>query len=745
MGKYVYLFELDSVRKTDEEIVKAQQTLYDEIVCNGNIVVMTYNQIVDSRGFFCLLENKEYYDSIIKLFKNGRIKVSQYGDIRTLSQYLIDSIDRESGFIYSALPVKNNQKRLLAMIRRSLIYSDLSEIHGYAVNDYSTEEEEEKLRDIFIELIKSKDNKDNTQKSELSVEDMREILNNLYWMLSYVLELSRMHEIYLPPKDEKEFHSLKLYNYIKIVLGLPISNELWNLELWNGAKSVIENLENYNKDSKKKNDRSEYLLNLKKKYKSQSGAIFSIECYKLAESIINQCYNYACEMSICNSSKHYDSEELLNGTSEKPSFQADFLLRLQEDWKDGDPMSKRFLTEETNEFKNFEVESISRMINTAARLMEYPIGTNYEELSEVYKYEYNFKKNQNENKHRIRAGIHKKLLMLVVYAVIIVVFSGIIDYLLGLIIDPFVTNPLLASFVTLFLMLPTEFISSWLQKRNPRIISLSESIGSIFVLIKDRLRTLRTYTVLHINTYNRNIQKKEQISKSSPIEFVKTLELKRYIDLRNECAKTNSSLFLDSDIYSLYNVNDDSVVKMILRNEEIFNRKYGIIYQSNYNKLLVDPVENEGECIPYERMTPASGHDGVVIVAKHQDKYILLNQFRHALRQKQYSFPRGFAESSNPKDDVIREIKEELHAKIIGEPRELGKIAPDSGLQTTRANVYCVDIDSYNTNEGHEGIINSIEISSDDFEQWIKDNKIDDGYTLGAYMLLKTKPRVAVG
>ena len=72
MSKYVYLFELDSVRKTDEEIVKAQQTLYDEIVVNGNTVVMTYNQVVDSRGFFCLLDNREYYDNIIELFKKGK-------------------------------------------------------------------------------------------------------------------------------------------------------------------------------------------------------------------------------------------------------------------------------------------------------------------------------------------------------------------------------------------------------------------------------------------------------------------------------------------------------------------------------------------------------------------------------------------------------------------------------------------------------------------------------------------------
>lgn len=31
MSKYVYLFELDSVRKTDEEIIAGQAALYDEM------------------------------------------------------------------------------------------------------------------------------------------------------------------------------------------------------------------------------------------------------------------------------------------------------------------------------------------------------------------------------------------------------------------------------------------------------------------------------------------------------------------------------------------------------------------------------------------------------------------------------------------------------------------------------------------------------------------------------------------
>ena len=55
MRKYVYLFELDSVRKTNAEIIAGQRALYDEIVKNGNIVVLTYNQLIDSRAFFSLL------------------------------------------------------------------------------------------------------------------------------------------------------------------------------------------------------------------------------------------------------------------------------------------------------------------------------------------------------------------------------------------------------------------------------------------------------------------------------------------------------------------------------------------------------------------------------------------------------------------------------------------------------------------------------------------------------------------
>ena len=165
MREYVYLFELDSVRKTDEEIIAGQKALYSEIVNNGNIVVLTYNQLVDSRGFFSLLKDSEYQKYFIRLFENGAIRISQYGDIRSLSQYLINSVESEKQFIYSALPVKSSQRRLLSLIKRSLLYSDLSEIFEYSTG---TNRSEKELIELFEELVddetKSPENSEGTQK-----------------------------------------------------------------------------------------------------------------------------------------------------------------------------------------------------------------------------------------------------------------------------------------------------------------------------------------------------------------------------------------------------------------------------------------------------------------------------------------------------------------------------------------------------------------------------------------------------
>ena len=45
MNKSVYLYELDSVRNSKEEIQYAQEQMFREIILNGNQVILTMNSI----------------------------------------------------------------------------------------------------------------------------------------------------------------------------------------------------------------------------------------------------------------------------------------------------------------------------------------------------------------------------------------------------------------------------------------------------------------------------------------------------------------------------------------------------------------------------------------------------------------------------------------------------------------------------------------------------------------------------
>lgn len=52
MRRFVYLFELDSVRNSKKEIQKGQQALFEEIVKKGNTVVLSFKPIDGLRSFF---------------------------------------------------------------------------------------------------------------------------------------------------------------------------------------------------------------------------------------------------------------------------------------------------------------------------------------------------------------------------------------------------------------------------------------------------------------------------------------------------------------------------------------------------------------------------------------------------------------------------------------------------------------------------------------------------------------------
>ena len=743
MGKNVYLFELDSVRNTDQEIMIGQTALYNEIVSYGHTVVMTFNQFVDSRGFFSLLSDKNYYDNIISLFESGGLKISQYGGIRSLAQYLIYACDYDRTFIFAGWPLKSTQKRLIALIKRSLTFSDLSEIGLYIDGKRNSSE----LKDLFVENVDGK-----IENTALKEDIIKDILIKLKCLLQLVLRISPMESIYMPPRNESEYkNKYEFKNLIKIVTGFN-SDDL--PERWTKAVKILDEIHAANPEE---NTRSAY----QKRLKELSGSDGKIDkmVYQYAEAIVDLCYNYANEISICNISKHYNVDDILNGNNEHNTFKDDFFARLNILWDLGD-YDNRFLLDENNKFekyvpsKNFPDFSIAaqidRYIKDGQRGMHSEYISGYEDKLEAER------KNRKKCifktlcKH-LKLTICVLMVTYLIYFILNSMYDFVSKFALANVQSCFAKNLLEAIiFPTLFLTI-TEGVTVLISKKFSRFKPLSkllENISTIFNISRKIGKRRNTYT----NPCMNNSQYQERASTSAEVDYSITRSLRKYKIYRQN--NQDSILFSQSDGYKLVDVNDPNVIKALIRLEELYNYHFGIVYRSKYNILCVDPVipkekdkkakrgQKGPNYTPYERIIPAAGN-GAVIVPIYKGKFVLLKQYRHATRKVQWAFPRGHSKLNEISEEIaVRELEEELNISrtSIKSTVYIGEIAPDSGLTSSKVSVYYSEISDYSRNTGHEGIIDIKDFTEEEFENLIQNKNNDDfndGFTLAAYVLYK--------
>lgn len=205
------------------------------------------------------------------------------------------------------------------------------------------------------------------------------------------------------------------------------------------------------------------------------------------------------------------------------------------------------------------------------------------------------------------------------------------------------------------------------------------------------------------------------------------IEWELYKELQGE----RPELFAESMHISI--VTDRDCVDKFVRET---GEKVGVLYRSAYHCLIVDLVQNaDGMLHTYERLIPTVRSGAVVAVTIQDGRFVLLKQYRHAIRESQYCFPRGFGEEGlSPEENVKKELQEELKATVT-ESIFLGEVVADSGVLGNRVSAFACQVKDVQERYGYEGIEKVVFLSPKQLRKWISEGKITDGFTLSAYSL----------
>lgn len=461
MNKLVYLHELDSVRKSKEEILRGQQAMYEEIVLNGNTVVLTFNQFADSKTFLCGLNDKKQGEHIVELFKRGCLKLSNYKDtyrgeeIRTASQYMQNAIKKniekdgsDSAFIFSGISIDINEKELLKAMHTAL----------------------ETCNPSYMDVVKDDDN----------VERIKAIKK----YITILLNLSIEERANNPIKDVSEIRSFIEFMH-------RAYNSLEKQGLYMDAVRRLKDVETKMNESNI-NSRSPWLLELEKN-ENENCEDVPDDLY-LAKAIVNLVYNYTVEDSIKNISKHYDDEE-------PKSFEYDFVNRLVLFWtefEDGkhESLKKGFKSEEKMEldFPKWDtavrVTKENELFTIKKKDKEKDKKVKDKQNIIVDEYESGYEKNKKKWRRKIRRNILLQAIAAIIYIVAMLTFdklTGTIEEcvraaigLLGLnmgVIATYISNFLI---FTVILGAITSFVSTCIN-----LPDILESVKDILYSLKD--------------------------------------------------------------------------------------------------------------------------------------------------------------------------------------------------------------------------------------------------------------------
>ncbi|HCS40358.1 MAG TPA: hypothetical protein DIW44_12340 [Anaerolineaceae bacterium] len=199
--------------------------------------------------------------------------------------------------------------------------------------------------------------------------------------------------------------------------------------------------------------------------------------------------------------------------------------------------------------------------------------------------------------------------------------------------------------------------------------------------------------------------------------------------------------------------NDDALFRIITNKEEIKNweqqkseipkkyRKIGVVYEDQYICILRDlvyfPSGRIGTYFRLVNQADFSKGTSVAVLAKYQNRIVLLNQFRHATRSWHLEAPRGFGESNiPPEENAKNEIADEIHGEIES-LLDLGPYHSNTGIEGVRSELFLANLSSIGRPNEDEGIKDYKLFDINEVEKMISNSQITDGFTIAAYSRAK--------
>lgn len=718
----VYLFELDSVRKTDEEVIEGQKALFDEIVCNGNCVVLSMNQLTDSRAILSMLHTDQQASVLLKLFQSGYLKYSRFGTYRTPSYYIQRSIEEKRSFIYSSLPMKSNQYYLQEEVLNALKYADPSKISELMEKQKASET----TISVFDEAIG-----DRFIASPLSKKEAIETLEYLKRFVELIIQVSMYGEYALPAGEYTDTYPFRSFEcFMEHILSFDFSlfaseqadASLTKMELAEAKCLLTQIKEELVQPKRNVNSRSEWLLCLLSRQEAHTMRILSfVEC------IIHLCYNYTVEYSMYNVSKHYETAPFLYG--ENASFRADFFGRLRYEWERDSGHEERCLKEESNQFQWFDDTKQCPDWDLALRMLQKGSEPSIDEgRTALYENDY-FKRREarkKQNYHHLIKIVGASLLSLIP----IILYMWIEDSATGL-SDQVISQLFSNDIVKVILVFVAANFMTLIMEKIATVSNLWEIIKACKRSWKDFVHLSAAQVASYVNWGAVDQMRFEARREPGELSENKRANLLKYQALW----ESRHSLFQENALLPL--VDPKTEYTRMEQYELAHHTQLGVVHESPYYLHIVDLIRKEQDhYYSYERLLPTVPSGAIAVVARCHGRYLLLRQFRHAIRAYQLSFIRGFGEDSiSAIENVKKEVMEEVGGVIMGEPRYLGQVTGDSGITGTRVSVYAVDLERYEGGAMAEGIEEVVLYTEQELMDAIRRKDIEDSFTLAAYVM----------